>query len=259
VVAWNANPGVHLRAWDGQAWREVGASASGLGLGPTRGPTRTTLALDDRHRPVVGWTCPSRPAERGDVCLRRWDGTAWSELAGSASGGGVSRTPGASMLADLALDRSGWPVVAWQEMPVAPTDPPPHVRVRRFDGTAWRDLAAGAAAAHLVPAPRLSVQKVPLRLGPRGEIVVAWDTDVTPVEAPLVEPGDSEAFARVWNGRAWAALGDAGAGGVSATARHTRGVALALDPSGQPILAWSDSTPGNYEIYLRRFAPGTRR
>ena len=46
-----------------------------------------------------------------DIYLRRWDGAAWTPLGNSATGGGVSQTPGASQLATLAIGAGGTPLV----------------------------------------------------------------------------------------------------------------------------------------------------
>ncbi len=93
--------------------------------------------------PVVAW----QDGAGGDqeIYLRRWNGTAWEELDGSASGGGVSNTPiGASSVGQseapaVALGPDGSPVVAWVER-VASSDL--EVYVRRWNGSTWEAMAA---------------------------------------------------------------------------------------------------------------------
>ena len=60
---------------------------------------------------------------------------------------------------------------------------------------------------------------------------------------------------RRFDGAAWAELGTASAsgGGISNNSGASATPALAMDPSGQPIVAWADQTTGSSQIMLRQW------
>ncbi len=103
----------YLRYWNGSTWEELGGSATTEGVSGGGGEAiNVKMALDSLNRPYVSWTDVNSNPE---VLLRYWDGSAWTELRGSGSGGGVSNTSTTSYLADLALDSAGHPVIVWWE------------------------------------------------------------------------------------------------------------------------------------------------
>jgi len=63
-------------------------------------------------------------------------GSGWSELGGSATGGGISNTPGRSVDPALASDGQGRVVVAWRDDDVENQE----VFLRRFDGAQWEEI-----------------------------------------------------------------------------------------------------------------------
>ena len=51
-----------------------------------------------------------------DILIRRWTGSFWDEVGvGSASGGGISNTFGASSLPTVTITGANMPVVAWAD------------------------------------------------------------------------------------------------------------------------------------------------
>ena len=51
-----------------------------------------------------------------DILIRRWTGSFWDEVSvGSASGGGISNTFGASSLPTVTITGANMPVVAWAD------------------------------------------------------------------------------------------------------------------------------------------------
>lgn len=101
MVAWTAVDGgtcrVQLRRWTGDAWEELGASASAAGLSvPGRG--FLDLVLFKRAMP-----------DGMGVFVRRWNGRAWVDVTRvPASGASVRVAAG-----NITVDRDGRPVVAW--------------------------------------------------------------------------------------------------------------------------------------------------
>lgn len=83
-------------------------------------------------------------------------------------------------------------------------------------------------------------------IGPNGLPVVAWRH---------VYNGQGEIYVRRWNGTTWAELGanSASAGGISHNSGNSRYPSVAIGPDNMPIVAWEDSSAGNWEIYVRRW------
>ena len=79
----------------------------------------------------VAWSDTS--AGDAEIYLRRWDGSTWSELGGSASGGGISNNSGDSVWPSVAVGPDGNPWVAWHDDTPNKTE----IYVRRWTGTAW--------------------------------------------------------------------------------------------------------------------------
>lgn len=116
VLAWVDKSEIYVKRWTGSAWEEVGAgSASGGGISNTEGSSNTpSLALDPMGSPaVVAWRDSS--SGRHEIYVKRFDGTTWTELEGSASGGGVSRSGASSLSPALTIDAHNRVCVAWSE------------------------------------------------------------------------------------------------------------------------------------------------
>jgi len=67
--------------------------------------------------------------------------------------------------------------------------------------------------------------------------------------AVLAAPDETEAVANA----GWEAMGvgSASGGGISKSAGQSSNPSLAVGPGGAPIIAWSDDSSGNYEIYVQ--------
>ncbi len=112
----------------------------------------------------------------------------WEELAGSATGGGVSNNSDWSFGQSLALDSSSNPHIAWEDWPLP--------------------------------------------------------------------NGDPEIYYAYWDGTNWVTHDGANTGGgVSNNSGDSVFPSLALDSSGNPHIAWNDSSGGNVEIYYRYWNP----
>ncbi len=243
VVSWRnqflGQDEVYLRRWTGTEWADLGESATGGGVSRAPGWSRfPAVAVDRSGNPGVAWDDATSGSLQ--VYVKRWDGTAWMEFAGSASGVGVSASADSAEWPSLALDADGNPVVAWTDY----RSEEYRVRVTRWTGSRWEEfpriLIAGGGQHPTGPTDR-----TPLALDPAGHPVVAWRDRSN---------GNWEIHLRRWNGLEWEELaGSATGGGVSATAGISILPAMALDPSGRPIVAWMDNASGNHEIYLKRF------
>ena len=105
---------IYVRIWNGSAWVELGASATGGGVSNTSGMVQApSLALDALGRPFVAWA--DADSGRLEVHFRRWDGSAWVEVpTGSASGGGISNTESPSVQPALVVS-PGFVWAAWED------------------------------------------------------------------------------------------------------------------------------------------------
>ncbi len=267
-------------------WSELASSGSGNGVSGSPGiaSSSPSLAVDSTGNPTVAWS-EDLGGGNTEIYVRRFDGSSWVELAGSATGGGVSATPGSSTNPAIALKPSGYPVVAWIESGM--------VSVKRYTGAAWAPLGApfGGPAAER---PSIVINSLgdPIvawqDLVAGGNIYVrAWDggawnplpgsdgnagiVTATPSTQPSLAittadvlhvawtedlgGGNTEIYAATNDGAAWVGLGGSlAAGGISGTAGASASPSLAINGSSNPVVAWAeDLGGGNHEIYLKQF------
>lgn len=159
-----ANPDdgeVHVAHWDGVRWTELGAAVGGVSRTPA--PSAPAyIAIGDR--PYVAWL--EGEPEAAALHVRTWDGAAWSELGGSATGDGIAAGQRPVESIEIAVDPRGRPVVAY----VAAGD----VFVRAWDGAAW--AAVGAHGAGGI-SDTGGARRARIAIGPAGTIYVAWIED----------------------------------------------------------------------------------
>jgi len=286
VVAWyerptGVEPRIYLKRWNGSTWDELDGSASGSGVG-LPGSTDPSLAIDSSDRIIVVWMW-NDPDASFYVHGRRWDGSAWQELDGSATGGGIGEDPG--FHPDVAVDSLDRPVVAYQ----ANSD---EVYLKRWNGSTWEELDGSASGGGLSDSGASTPPTVAIGqddnpavawavLGGSGEVLgfaarrfdgsawLALETEPTAVvggtgptfpvgvdkqDRPVVLQFDYRTVAPVeafrWNGTTWESLP-----GLGSTSRRP---GLATHATGAIIAAWSESAgAGNSEIYLRHFNGST--
>jgi len=117
----NGTFNIMVRRWNGSSWTEVGTgSASGGGISQSSGDTFTPhAAIGTDDIPYVVWF--GKPLGSADVFTpeiyaRRWNGTFWEEVGtGSATGGGISSSNGASAHASIAIAPNNVPYVIWDD------------------------------------------------------------------------------------------------------------------------------------------------
>jgi hypothetical protein len=235
VVAWSHDLGIHVRRWDGTAWAPYGNSGTGFGVADGFSCFVPKIRLDASDRPVVAWyyappgTDTMPPTQ---VYLKRWNGTSWEELGGSASGGGVSNSTRSGEAPDLALDPAGHPVVAWTS--IDRVNGGAKIYVRRWDGAAWVGYGGSDSGNGIGGTNNSSGESPSIAIGSDGNPVVAWH-----------EYGDSfagfgEIYVRKWDGNSWVELaGSASESGISASGgTGARYPSLRLDSADRPIVAW---------------------
>ncbi|MCI0341298.1 MAG: hypothetical protein L0216_09125 [Planctomycetales bacterium] len=139
VVAWHEYGSIHVHRWTGEAWSAMPAvTRAGDGQSPA-------VATDPAGRLGICWTDNSSGSWQ--IRFKLWDGSAWTELAGSGSGRGVTDMAGSTFLTPaLVFDAAGRPIVAAQMLSGTPqmlsgtTNPVDPIFVRRWNGSAWSGL-----------------------------------------------------------------------------------------------------------------------
>lgn len=243
VVAWSdsssGNAEIYVRRWDGQAWGEMGAgSASGGGVSNNRGRSVTpALVAGPDGRAYLAWSDDS--SGNTEIYVRRWDGGAWVEIGGSASGGGISNSKGESESPAVALDGDA-PIVVWEDTSGGDSE----IYARRWDGQAWAEMGKGSATGGGISRNQKDSYQPAVAVA-AGVPFVAWADGIG---------GETEIFVRRFNGSKWVLAGknSASGGGISDSSGVSRGVRLAA--AGKEVYAaWSNAGDGDLEIYVRRF------
>jgi hypothetical protein len=237
TVAWQLNNGgaygVYLKQWSGTAWVELGGSGSGTGLATQSAPQKPpNVALDSNGYPTVFWSqYPS------GMYLKHWTGSAWTELGGSASGGGIGTAAYISKAA-VVLDSSGNPTVAWTAGPVF---------VKRWNGTSWVELAGSGSGLGISGSTGGGGLEPELALDAAGNPIVAW--------TGLPPSGQEEVYVRRWDGTQWVDLGvhSSTGGGVSNAAGQSFRPSM-VRRGGFVGVAWEDWGEGGFDICFRRIA-----
>jgi hypothetical protein len=220
---------VYLRAYESGAWEEKNGSGSGSGI-PYDGPSQfPSLTIGANDTPWVAWLYGAR-----DLRLAQWTGTSWTEIGGPVADpalGPVGRP-------SLAVDSTGAPVVAWFRR----NDSNGHmnVYVHRYKDGNWSSIEGdGVVAGGAIWAsnPSLAIDRSDFP-------VVAYQEQAT-------QSGPTwGVFVSRWDGSSWQRVGG---GGLSTGPRESREPSLALDSGGQPVVAWTEATDRNFEIYLRHY------
>jgi hypothetical protein len=289
VVTWlNGKSTIYVKRWTGAAWQELGASASGAGLSGAAASQygRPEIAIDAAGRIAVAWlqVVPWSLGDFDHVHLKRWSGSAWEELGGSATGLGLStKEIDDSREIRLNIDESDELWVGWNEPPSGANE----MSLRRWSAGSWQTVSGPRAGS----SPSLAVR-------PASSPVLGWVTDAdvyvarrvsgswtgfgNPVDGGglkieggavdvlrLTSRGDelvvgwrertgsNVAYGRVhrWSDGGWIDLGVFDSSDVKSPPHRFD---LALDPGGSPVALWSHRANLGYSnafsyVSLRRF------
>ncbi len=249
VVAWSEMEGavlsrVHLRAWNGSTWAELGGSATGMGLSsdPDAGISGSEpfVRVDPQGRPVVAWLQGPGPG-MGKVYLKRWTGATWQELGGSGSGAGIggAGVVGAISQPALEFNAAGEPIVAWCEYDAVTQG---SLYLREWDGAAWQELGGSATGSGVAPGATL----VSMDCDSAGRPVVAW----------LETTGFLSGSIKVkrWDGAAWQPFAaSADPGGISADDANNWPTVV-VDNQDRPVVGFQRGVQSdNIGLYVFRW------
>jgi Ca2+-binding RTX toxin-like protein len=252
VVAWIDRSlgvaNVYAKRFVGGVWEELGANAGTVGgiSASTYGVSQLAMAASG-DQVAIAWT--ERHAAANRVYVREFDGQQWRELAGSASGLGVSNSVVAAEAPSLAY-HNGQLWVAWQEKSTGYWE----IRAARYQTQQWV-VADGAVDGRVSNSRGAATQ--PQLAAAGGKLQLMWLDDRI-----ASKTGNTVAlYTRSWNGTRFveALPGDASLQGVG-TSQGERSLdvsvslghpVLAVDQQGHPYAAWTDRSAGGPEIYLR--------
>ena len=200
-----------------------------------------SLCLDSSGNPVIAWAETITPGGViGEILVHRFNGTSWVDISFSA-------TTVNSAAPSLACDSSGNLYLTWSEGdPTPPADT--EILMRRYNGTSWESTES---ISNTSPAysnnPVIGVNSI-------GEVWVAWEEEET------TGSGNTEIYvARRDGANIWVGVGTHPSfvtlsnetGGISQSPGMSDRPTLNFDSTGNPVVAWEDST--NYwDIYLRQ-------
>ena len=151
IVAWtestSAGTDVLVAYYDASAgggngaWLPLAGSNDPGGLSQSSNASNAQL-LQTAFGTMVAWI--ESVAGTPQVYAKFFDGTAWNELAGSASAGGITQVQAGTHVRDLAIAEDGTSLaVAWTAVDSAGVR---QVYLREFDGAAWGESQAPATA-----------------------------------------------------------------------------------------------------------------
>jgi hypothetical protein len=253
VVAWldrsSGSTEVYVKTFDGTGWNELGVgSASGAGVsGITAHGNVADLGVGefalatDGGKVTVAFSRYHGP--QADIYAVEYTGGGWNVLGGAASSGGISDNRTDSRTPTVAY-QDGQVFVAWRDQ----SNGFEQVYAKRFDGNDWIDTGIGSATGGGISGSARRIFS-PQLASAGGQLYLAW------VDYQATDFPDTSArlYAKVWQNNAFveALPGDASLRGISPTGGYLNAVTLAVDSQGLPTVAWSDSTAGLPQIYLR--------
>ena len=205
------------------------------------------LAIDAAGNPTVAWHDDS--SGNWEIYVRRFDGVAWQELAGSASGAGISlidaSLDGTSGFPSVALDSfipGTPPIVAWHDD--TETTNIWQVYLREYVATpppTWQGLAGSdvAASGGLNNDNRISARPKVAVDGQTGNVFVAWEDRAVATNYDVL----LRRYHRADND--WQDVdGSTTLGTISDLAGMNQLVSLGLDNTGRTLVAWQFTAPG---------------
>lgn len=254
VVAWLDNSAgttnVYVAELVSGVWAPLGDGAiSGMGVSGSLTDVGELALTSDGTKVAVAWS-----QDQGDsrqIYVREFSNGAWSELAGSASAGGVSNSSAEANAPSLAYF-DGALFAAWQDS----ADEHWSVYASRYDGTSWAPAGSNATTGSGVSEIGGQATGPKLAAG-GGELHLVW------THSPFSEGSEigTTIYARRWNGSAFVEelKGDASYDGMDPRSVAPQALAVVVDPAGHPFVAWNDRASGHPQVFVRgnQFELGT--
>ena len=207
---------VYTWRWTGSAWQAVGGALNPVGGG--KDAFVNGLVVDASDHPIT--SIIEYDGAHFNLYVQRWDGNAWRAVGGPVnpvSGQSISLTAG------LALRPDGNPVTAIEEFDGMKNK----VYVSAWTGSAWETLGGPlnlAAGSHSF--------SLGIAVNAAGSIAFASEEN---------DGAHNNLYVQGWDGAAWQPVG----GAINAVSGHdANGPFVALDPAGDPVVAFTESNDG---------------
>ena len=243
VVAWLNTAGgvanVFVAQFTGGTWSALGSGAtSGMGVSASSSSVSNLALTTDDTKVAVAWTQTVNATQQ--IYVRQYSGGTWNQLAGSASGNGISNSRGQAVSPTLAYS-GGNLFAAWQDN-AGGID---QIYAAMFNGTAWVPAGSGANRGGGVSLS-LGPASQPLLSSNDGQLFLAWIDN----EFPSAPGNGAAVYVKSWNGSAFVEQvpGDASFDGIANRLGSVQAAALAVDPSGHPFVSWSEMDSGSSQI-----------
>ncbi|MEO1525824.1 MAG: right-handed parallel beta-helix repeat-containing protein [Planctomycetota bacterium] len=197
-------------------------------------PTATPAPPVDPPAPGLEFGSSTLPSGADDVGR-------WGELAGSATGRGLSGDLAPSTSPSIASSGDET-FVAWSDSRSGNQQ----VYVARHDVGGWSELGASAGFGGVSGSVPASTQpSIAVDVG--GAPVVAWTES---------EVGGTNIHVARWDGVAWLAMGSSlGVGGISASGEASN--PIVVETSFGTVVAWEERVAGEVQAYARVFSGGS--
>ena len=171
VVAWLNTAGgvanVFVAQFTGGTWSALGSGAtSGMGVSASSSSVSNLALTTDDTKVAVAWTQTVNATQQ--IYVRQYSGGTWNQLAGSASGNGISNSRGQAVSPTLAYS-GGNLFAAWQDN-AGGID---QIYAAMFNGTAWVPAGSGANRGGGVSLS-LGPASQPLLSSNDGQLFLAW-------------------------------------------------------------------------------------
>ena len=239
---------VYARRFDGGSWVALG-SASGAGISAAPADATDLAVATDGTRIAVAWARLS--GDDHQIHVRQFNGSLWQDIPGASGALGLSDSAGDSRAPALAYV-DGMLVAVWQNM----RDGYQNLQGKAFNGVSWASL--GTLTAHGPASDNATIARDARLASGGGDRWLFWtDEDTRRSDQPQA------LYAEVWNGSNFVPRlpGDAAGDGISESGGRLSGVAVGVDASGRPLVAWSEADrgfsgdPALPAIYLRTDMP----
>ena len=207
---------------------------------PASSSSVSNLALTtDGTNVAVAWTQTVSATQQ--IYVLQYSGGTWNQLAGSASGNGISNSSGHAVSPSLAYS-GGKLFAAWQDN-ASGID---QIYAAMFNGTAWAPAGSGANSGGGI-SPSLGPATQPALVQQQRAIVPGLDRQRVPQCPGQRRRRLCEIVERLGVRRAGPRRRQLRRHRQSARQRAS-GSALAVDPSGHPFVSWSEMDSGSSQI-----------
>lgn len=245
---------VFYAKWNGTQW----VNAAGLPFTAANGNVASlsggdpSLALDPATgNPWIGFQSNGILFSNLEIHVVKWNGSQWTNASGTPAtliNTDVSNNAGLSWFpSQLVLDSKGYPCMVWKDNTTGSFQN----YFARWNGTNWVNASGtilnttnGSMNNNVVNSfwPTIS-------LDPNDRPYVAWDNNLGT---------NFEVYFAKWDGTQWVTASGTPLtptnGNISNNSGSSQIPFLFTDRlTGNPCIAWSDDTPGNYEIYYAKW------